>query len=223
MQHIFSTTPDTVEQLAMVLMHVYGYTYEQVDSMNKFKFMMKVEKLRQAVEKKEPWYPWRVRFQEDATKITFGQFIECQYWLQQGELPLVIDLIAASILTKRTSHKADVDRINNLPIHHVLAPVTRFVQSLESLIQSYKGLFGKDDPIEEAEEEEAVPQGPDFGNSSHPFIEQYGWIFSATTVAAHEGIKLEEAYNLPVVQALNDMSYLKSKRKFDEWVAKKKR
>ena len=223
MHRIFSTTPDSVEQLGYVLMEVYGYTYEQVDSMDRFRFTMKVDKLKRAVERKEPKWPWRIRFEEDATKLTFGQFIECQYWLQQGELPLVLDLVAASIMRDRTDHKADAQRINELPIHHVLAPVNRFAVSLEALVQSYSGLFDKDDVQEEEEEDLSSPQMPSFGSTSHPFVEQYGWIFSATTVAQHEGLRLMQAFQLPVIQALNDMAYLKSKRKFDEWIAKKKR
>lgn len=222
MHHIFSTTPDSVEQLGYVLMEVYGYTYEQVDSMNKFMFTMKVEKLKRAVERKEPRWPWRIRFEEDATKLTFGQFIECQYWLQKGELPLVLDLVAASIMRDRTAHRADAARINHLPIHHVLAPITRFARSLEALVQSYSGLFDKDEEPEEDESEPGTPM-PSFGSTSHPFIEQYGWIYSATTVAQHEGLRLMQAFQLPVIQALNAMAYLKSKRKFDEYIAKKKR
>lgn len=222
MHHIFTTTPDSIEQLGYVLMEVHGYSYEQVDTMDRFRFMMKVDKLKRAVERREPRTPWRIRFEEDATKITFGQFIECQYWLQQGELPLVLDLVAASIMHDRADHKKDAERIGKLPIHHILAPVTRFAASLEALVQSYSGLFDKEEP-EEEEEDLSAPKMPSFGTTSHPFIEQYGWIFSATMVAQHEGLRLMQAFQLPVIQALNDMAYLKSKRKFDEWIAKKKK
>jgi hypothetical protein len=46
-------------------------------------------------------------------------------------------------------------------------------------------------------------------------MQRYGWIYQATIIADHERIKLVEVYDLPVIQALNDLSYLKSKNAFD--------
>jgi len=40
-------------------------------------------------------------------------------------------------------------------------------------------------------------------------------------VAEHERITLEEAFDLNVRQALNDLSYLKAKRQYDEQQLKK--
>jgi aryl carrier-like protein len=49
----------------------------------------------------------------------------------------------------------------------------------------------------------------------------YGWIYQATLIAEHEKIKLDEVYDLPTLQALNDLSYLKSKQAFDSEQMKK--
>lgn len=46
-------------------------------------------------------------------------------------------------------------------------------------------------------------------------MRQYGWIYQATLIAEHEKIKLMEVYELPAIQALNDLSYLKAKNAFD--------
>jgi hypothetical protein len=49
----------------------------------------------------------------------------------------------------------------------------------------------------------------------------YGWIYQATIIADHEKIKLEEVYNLPTLQALNDLAYLKSKNAYESEQMKK--
>jgi hypothetical protein len=52
-------------------------------------------------------------------------------------------------------------------------------------------------------------------------MRKYGWIYQATIIAEHEKIKLAEVYELPTLQALNDLSYLKSKNSFDREQMKK--
>jgi hypothetical protein len=39
----------------------------------------------------------------------------------------------------------------------------------------------------------------------------YGWIYQASIIAEHERIELGEVYELKTIQALNDLSYIKSK------------
>jgi hypothetical protein len=46
-------------------------------------------------------------------------------------------------------------------------------------------------------------------------MQRYGWIYQATIIAEHERINLEEAFELPTIQALNDLSYIKAKNSFD--------
>jgi hypothetical protein len=46
-------------------------------------------------------------------------------------------------------------------------------------------------------------------------MRKYGWIYQATIIADHERIRLDEVYELPTIQALNDLAYLKSKSAFD--------
>jgi hypothetical protein len=47
-------------------------------------------------------------------------------------------------------------------------------------------------------------------------MQRYGWIYQATIIAEHERIRLEEVYEMPTIQALNDLSYIKSKNAFDK-------
>lgn len=49
----------------------------------------------------------------------------------------------------------------------------------------------------------------------------YGWIYQATLIADHEKIKLDDVYNLPTLQVLNDLAYLKSKNAYDSEQMKK--
>lgn len=219
MKRILATTPDTVEQMGYVIMEVFGKTYEQVDAMKSGTFARYVLRLERMVKRKEPLF-FKIGFTRDASKITFGQFVEIQYWLQQqGESVLAMDLIAASIMKDQTgSHSKRAKWIGKQKANKVVSAYTDFMKSLDGLVSRYSGLFANDD-IDDPEDAKL----PDFNPGVHPFIETFGWIFSAKSIAEHEGIKLEEVWGLPVVQALNDLSYLKNKRQFEEYIAKKKK
>jgi hypothetical protein len=52
-------------------------------------------------------------------------------------------------------------------------------------------------------------------------MRRFGWIYQATIIADHERIKLEDVYELTTLQALNDLSYLKSKNAYDSEQIKK--
>lgn len=52
-------------------------------------------------------------------------------------------------------------------------------------------------------------------------MRRFGWIYQATIIADHERIKLSEVYELTTLQALNNLSYLKSKNAFDSEQIKK--
>jgi hypothetical protein len=54
----------------------------------------------------------------------------------------------------------------------------------------------------------------------HSFIEQYGWIYSAKEVAQHEGITLDKAFDLPILQAFNALAYLKSEQAYQKYINK---
>jgi len=48
------------------------------------------------------------------------------------------------------------------------------------------------------------------------FMKYYGWIYSTAQIAEHERITLDQAFELPVVQYLNDLAYLKMKDKLEK-------
>ena len=83
------------------------------------------------------------------------------------------------------------------------------MSSIQRLDKEFIGLF-----------QEGIDQSGDEHNGgrdvSGNFMQRYGWIYQATIIAEHERIRLEEVYELPTIQALNDLSYIKSKNAFDK-------
>ena len=88
--------------------------------------------------------------------------------------------------------------------------VAKFLEVFKTFNESYKGLFG----IEDIEEEDLKP-------ISNTFNDQYGWIYSAKKVAELEGITLEKAFDLPIIQAFNDLAYLKAHQEYESDILKR--
>ena len=77
------------------------------------------------------------------------------------------------------------------------------MSNVQKFLSGYEGLF--DQPIDEG-------GGGSSGSSANDtgFNSLYGWFYSTKQVAEFNGISMDEAYKLPVVQAMNDLSYLKA-------------
>ena len=87
------------------------------------------------------------------------------------------------------------------------------MSKIKAIDDEFVGLFG-----ETSEQPDDVVDG--IGNDVHPFQKQYGWIYQAVLVAQHNNITLERAYQLPTIQFLNDLAYIKSKSEFDAYLLK---
>lgn len=48
----------------------------------------------------------------------------------------------------------------------------------------------------------------------HIFMRHYGWIYQTELVAEHEKISLEKAFEIPTINYLNDLAYLKAKGEY---------
>jgi hypothetical protein len=81
------------------------------------------------------------------------------------------------------------------------------LSNIQAIDRQFKGLF---DEQPGTEENDAKHRGLGSG-----FMEKFGWIYQATIVAEHEKIKLDEVYELPIMQFLNDLSYIKAKSAYD--------
>jgi hypothetical protein len=47
-------------------------------------------------------------------------------------------------------------------------------------------------------------------------MRDFGWQYSTKIVADHENIKVDDAYELIIIQYLNTLSYLKAKADYDK-------
>ncbi len=45
-------------------------------------------------------------------------------------------------------------------------------------------------------------------------MDTYGWIYQSAIVAEHERVKLDEVYDMPVLQFLHDLAYLNAKQDY---------
>jgi hypothetical protein len=85
---------------------------------------------------------------------------------------------------------------------------------LQELDKSFEGLFGSRDDGEELDE---IPSRSSVSN----FMRDFGWIYQASLVAEFERIPMEEVYDIPTIQFLNDLSYLKAKNEYEAEQLKK--
>jgi len=213
---INETDMDQVDKVLFSMAFLVGKSEQEFDKINKYKFAQLQRQFKQRFEQlnmqgKETERIKGFKFNFDIRKVTLGQFIEVQHFYKNNYLNN-IHLIAASFSTcDKLSHVERADKILKMPLLPVLYNVKKFIEVIKKLSDEYSGLFG----IEEMEEEELKPL-------TNGFNEQYGWIYSAKKVAEFEGIKLDEAYDLPIIQAFNDLSYLKAHQEYESEINQKK-
>jgi len=213
---INETDMDQVDKVLFSMAFLVGKSEQEFDKINKYKFAQLQRQFKQRFEQlnvqgKETERIKDFKFNFDIRKVTLGQFIEVQHFYK-GNYLNNLHLIAASFSTcDKLSHVERADKILKMPLLPVLYNVKKFIEVIKKLSDEYSGLFG----IEEMEEEELKPL-------TNGFNEQYGWIYSAKKVAEFEGIKLDEAYDLPIIQAFNDLSYLKAHQEYESEINQKK-
>ena len=213
---INETDMDQVDKVLFSMAFLVGKSEQEFDKINKYKFAQLQRQFKQRFEQlnvqgNETERIKDFKFNFDIRKVTLGQFIEVQHFYKNNYLNN-LHLIAASFSTcDKLSHVERADKILKMPLLPVLFNVKKFIEVIKKLSDEYSGLFG----IEEMEEEELKPL-------TNGFNEQYGWIYSAKKVAEFEGIKLDEAYDLPIIQAFNDLSYLKAHQEYESEINQKK-
>lgn len=198
---IYQTKENDIERIAWCICIVFNKRPDKVNEWKKWKFFFYSRLLawkfkHVIIERRQ-----RIDIITDASEITLGQFIDAEHFLKQESLHLV----AATIWRHDGKHHEKAKRINELPAKWVVPALTKFTESYMQLLKSYAGLFEITDEVMEGE-----PSEP------HPFQEQYGWVYSTKAVADFEGITLNEAYDLPIIQALNDLAYLKSYKAYQD-------
>jgi len=83
-----------------------------------------------------------------------------------------------------------------------------FLQNLRRFNKQFTGLFEIRDEGEDTGEPVEQTDGG--------FDQRYGWIYNTKRIADFEGVTMDEAYDLCVMQALNDLAYLKEKDRNDK-------
>ena len=206
----YNQSDDEITQVALIVCDMFGFSHDEVDNMQPKTFIKYSNKVTKKFKKlaKKPYFG-RLKLQTDAKKITLGQFIELQHFLKLGEID-AMHMVTASIWDDSRQHNVKADLLLKKHIRLILADYTAFLQSFAELLQGYKGLFESDEVVEEDGKME----------KPHPFIEQYGWIYSAKEVAQHEGITLDKAFDLPILQAFNALAYLKSEQSYQKYINK---
>jgi hypothetical protein len=145
----------------------------------------------------------------DPSKLTFGQYIDLAFFLQQPTQNCHYSL--ASIVSKEAeTHKQRAEYFQTLPITKVWGSYSQFLNQFESFNKEYKSLFGIDEEVSGE------------GAKVNQFNKRYGWIYAAEKVAEYERISVEQTLDLPIRQALNDLAYLKAKGKYESELLKKK-
>lgn len=79
------------------------------------------------------------------------------------------------------------------------------MQTYQRLNKKYNSLFGKRFVEDEESNEGEVKR------DAETFGERWGWIYNAELIKGFEGIKLDDVWNLSIIQALNALAYLKDK------------
>lgn len=136
----------------------------------------------------------------DPSKLTFGQYIELAFFLQDNWLRNAHFVLASLASADADNHKERADYFLRKPVTKLLGVITVFAQNFEEFNKEYKSLFGL-----------SAETNPNEQVQVDRFNKRYGWIYAASQVAEYERITLDDAFALPVRRAFNDLAYLKAK------------
>lgn len=142
-------------------------------------------------------------------RLTFGQFITLAFYVSRNAIQYAHQIFATLADPDDKFQQERADFFLKQPVASIMGSLKLFMERFRSFNKEYELLFGVG--TEEGKKIEL-----------DPFQKQYGWIYSATRVADHNRITLDEAFALPVRVAFNDLAYLKAKDKFDEQQFKNK-
>lgn len=203
---------EEIDKTLFAVCYLFGYTEYELDRLplkkvhrlikkveNVFKGELKVKPLKRICKYIIEYRPER---------LTFGQYVELSFFFTMPPVQAA-HYIMASIshlpFCKNNSakHKKRADYFQTVSVVDVLGCIQKFTENFAEFNKRFQTLFA-----EGSEDKTEV--------KTDPFNIRYGWTYSASCVAEYERITLEQAYQLPVMQALNDLVYLKEKAAYDE-------
>lgn len=154
----------------------------------------------------------------DVENSKAGRYIEIKYF--SSDILNNAQKIMASMINKRKNkyvffniknkefnHQELADKIHTLPFSGIYGSISKKIELIKELESNFKGLFDQ--------------SNFDIDDKPHPFMKSFGWIYQAKLVAEHEGIKLNEVFEMTTLNFLNDLSYIASKSKYEEEMRKK--
>lgn len=203
------TEMEEEDKIILTISMLTGKSEQQINKLRqslfgewRFNYLLYLLRDRLAVltKKKEPVKRVKgFKFIPNIEQLTFGKYIEIQHFFKQGHVKS-LHLVAASMCENEDiEHKVRAAQILQLPFLPIFWNVVDMLEQLNKFNREYKGLLGID---EEVDDDDMKPE-------QSKFNEKYGWIYSAKKVADFEGIPLAQAFDLPIRQAFNDLSYLK--------------
>jgi hypothetical protein len=152
------------------------------------------------------WY----KFTYDMSKLTFGQYVELVFFFKSNlvdKAHYVAATVAKTLVEQRHPEKAAYFLKCRADV--VLGIAHKVKENFDAFNQQYKFLFrGEGDE--------------DVSAMTEWFNQNFGWTFSAAMVAEHERVTLDEAYELPVTQALNALAYIRAKHKYLKYLSKQR-
>lgn len=205
---------DEVEKLAYIVGEVYDLSNEKVNFLPAHKFRKMVAKINKTLNQPKAFWQLSVPILTDATKLTFGQFVDLQHWFKQPEY-INIESIIARLLVGANLKQIEEDKktVLKLNIQKVLYKYSKFKDSYEKLMRDNKDLFEQEVELEEGEE---LPEG----SGVHPFIETFGWFYVGEQFKEYFGIKLDDVFELPILEAFSALNYLKAKQGYEKQMIK---
>lgn len=209
---------DDIDKTLYCICVVFDITHHQLNNSNPRRAIRLTKKIDKIFsEKIEPVVSKRFGryvIEFDINKLTYGQYLELSFFAS-NDITRNGHLILASVShtmfckIKADDHYKKSQYFLEQPIHKVLGTLVQIVNNLNAFNVKHKRLFGLDEDDDDSGEIDW-------------FTKRYGWQYSATQVADHEKITLDEAYGLPVNQAFQDLAYLKAKSKYEKSLLKKK-
>lgn len=202
---------DALDKVLHITCAVYGLSEEELDNMPVKKAN---KRIREAIELSKTQPAGRIKdrigsyyINYDPSSMTLGQFVELRHFLQEpvhmGHLVLASIASLDPRVYQSDGHPLRADYFLRQPVTVVMTSLNHFGIRFNNFLREYKGLFGLDKEMYAD------------GQESQRFNKHYGWMYSATQIAEHERITLDDAYGLPIRQAFNDLAYLKAKGRYE--------
>jgi len=203
---------DQIEKLLHTACIIYGHTEYTISQLPLKKVQKLIAKTAKLFSTQCPDMPreriGRYFIDYNMEHLRLGQYVELTHFIQAGPVDNADKILASVAHTPFRKNRSSIhgkiaDYFLHAPVPDVIGSAKLVIESFGRLNEKYKGLFSGGEGVTDS------------------FNKYYGWIYSATIVAEHERITLEQAFDLPITQALNDLAYLKSKAEYDKAQIKK--